>query len=290
MALETTVAEMKKELTEIKEALSATCVNARQDEKFIPTDVHCTSMPKTYASATATEDLSNFSRQHSNTSVRLFSAKPSNPQPPPASKYNIVLYGIEECPKGTAKTVRFKNDLDRVSSILSGLDNVIQAQSVSDVVRLGKYNHERTRPRPILVKLLRSVDVSTVLTRRRLLPVVYRIKLFLSQKERLCESMLLKERWLLIQSGTNRSSIKIKNNISLLVDNKLYAKWNKSTHRLTYLSPDLPAPTPSRNGLQEKPSGFPSESDANIGGSATTLKINDDATDNPQQLISKQPQ
>ena len=78
-------------------------VNARQDKKVNATDVHCTSMPKSYASATAN---------------KVIQYKPSKQEPsPPASKYNIVLYGIGECPKGTAKTIRFKNDLDCISRI-----------------------------------------------------------------------------------------------------------------------------------------------------------------------------
>ena len=150
-ALETIVAGIKKELIKVKEALSATRENTTQDKESSATDAYCTSMHKSYASVTANEIPSNLPKLHSNTSIRSSSTKPSKQElSSSVSKYNIVLYGIEECPKGTARMIRFKNDLDRASSILSGLDSTIQAQSVSDVVRMGRYNPERKRPRPIL--------------------------------------------------------------------------------------------------------------------------------------------
>ena len=172
-ALEITVAGIKKELIEVKEALSATLENATQDEESSAIDTYCVSMHKSCTFVTANEVPSNLPKLHSNTSTRSSSAKPSKQElSSSVSKYNIVLYG--------------------------------------------------------------------------------HIKPLLSQEERLCESVLLKERWLLTQSGTSRSSIKIKSNTSLLVDNKLDAKWNKSTHRTTVFFSRLPAPTPLRDGPQEQ--------------------------------------
>ena len=45
----------------------------------------------------------------------------------------------------------------------------------------------------------------------------------LSSQERLCESLLLKERWKLIQAGTDRRHIKIRRS-SLIVSGKFHAE------------------------------------------------------------------
>ena len=149
--------QCEKALIEVKCFLppARTLHRMRSSVRYI--DAYCASMHKSCAFVTANEvpsNLPNLPKLHSNTSTRSSSAKPSEG------------YGKNH----TSKIIRFKNDLDRASSILSGLENTIQAQSVSDVVRMGRYNPDRKRPRPILVKLLWSAYVSTVLTRRRSLP------------------------------------------------------------------------------------------------------------------------
>jgi len=113
-------------------------------------------------------------------------------------KYNVVVYGIKECGKGTPRQERLNHDLDKVTSIVTEGENSINPLSIRDFLRLGKYREQSKQPRQILVKLNRTIDVSLVLSKARFLPKEIRIKPDMSQEERQIESLLLKERWVLI--------------------------------------------------------------------------------------------
>ena len=65
------------------------------------------------------------------------------PKKDPERKFNIVVYGINECSKGTPRHRRLQSDLSSVVSVLSKLDNNIQPQSIKDCYRLGKFLAER---------------------------------------------------------------------------------------------------------------------------------------------------
>ena len=148
-------------------------------------------------------------------------------------KFSIIAYGVSECPEGTSKPDQSSHDFGEVASFLWKVDSSIQPQSIKDMHRLGKYHHERLRPRPILVKFLRSADVSKVLAKRSFIQPPYSVKPYLSKEEQRCESALLKERWSLIQSGTSRESIKIRLKDGwIMVDSKLYGKWDSTTNTL----------------------------------------------------------
>ena len=88
-------------------------------------------------------------------------------------KFSIIVYGVSECPEGTSKPDQSSHDFGEVASFLLKVDSSIQPQSIKDMHRLGKYHHERPRPRPILVKFLRSADVSKVLAKRNLIKPPY---------------------------------------------------------------------------------------------------------------------
>ena len=81
---------------------------------------------------------------------------------------NIVVYGINESPPKTAKPDRTKNDLLNLLPVLNSVDSSIQNASIKDLYRLGKFDPSQTRPRPILVKFLCRIDVSTILSNRNL--------------------------------------------------------------------------------------------------------------------------
>ena len=158
-------------------------------------------------------------------------------------QFNLVIFGVDECPANS--------DLSQVSQILSPTDESFQSYSISDSFRLGKFSIDRRRPRPILVKLLRSSDVSNILSKRRSLTLPYSIKLDLSLEEWQRESAFLKERWSLIQSGIVHKSIRI-HNFSILVNNKLHGKLDISSNQFhccsplnTPLSPNSPLVTNS---------------------------------------------
>ena len=106
------------------------------------------------------------------------------------------------------------------------LDNSIQPYSIRDTIRLGKYNYTG-RPRPLLVTLNRSSDVTTILSRRTQVKPPHVIKADLSKEARAVESHLVKARWSLIQAKTSKSDIKIRGN-KLYVNGKVYGQADKS--------------------------------------------------------------
>ena len=139
-------------------------------------------------------------------------------------KSNLVVFGVAEHPTGTPRHTRTLEDLSAISGILSKLSNSISEQSIKDCFRLGKFKEGRSRP--ILVKMLRICDVSSVLALRRNLSSVapnISIKPDLSQEARRIERILLKERRELINSGVDKVSIKLRGSV-LFKGNKRYGE------------------------------------------------------------------
>ena len=153
------------------------------------------------------------------------SAAPPKPPPlVPDSRYNVVLYGIVESPSDTPRSDRQKHDLDQLLNVLSNIDASLTAASIRDFHRLGKFKPSNTRPRPLLVKFLRTFEASIVLSKKDSLASSLQhvsIKRDMSLEERQIENALLKERRSLIDSGIERKFIKIRGN-SLYVKNKLH--------------------------------------------------------------------
>ena len=138
-------------------------------------------------------------------------------------KFNVVVYGTTEHPPKTNRQTRLNKDLECLLTCFSEIDNKIDSSAIKDFFRLGKYVSSSSRPRPLLVKFLRSADVNTLLQNRSKLTSSLSIKPDLTPEERAKESLLLKERWSLIQKGFERKQIKI-SNYSVFVNNKLYCK------------------------------------------------------------------
>ena len=151
----------------------------------------------------------------------------------PDRKYNVVVYGIQECPSGTSKSERNKQDVDQVLPVLSKLDADIQSFSIRDCLRLGKYKAHSQRPRPLLIKLNRAMDVSSILSKRSDLPDGITVEPDMSIQEQLTERLLMKERWTLIQSGVNKKDIKIKSSVLYLRGKKHAEVSNSALIRLS---------------------------------------------------------
>ena len=140
-------------------------------------------------------------------------------------KSNVVVFGVEECPQNTLRSVRILRDSKEVSKIFSSIDVHIEPNQILDCFRLGKFKPQQTRPRPILVKLHRAIDAVTIFANRSALKPPIFIKSDLSPAERATESILLKERWSLIQKGHSRKSIKLNSQRGcLFLNNQLYGK------------------------------------------------------------------
>ena len=153
------------------------------------------------------------------------------------SKFNIVLYGVEECPSGRSRSARLESDLSSVVDVLSSVDTSIQPQSVKDCFRLGKFSPSASRPRPILVKFVRIADVTKIFANKRNLSPPFSIKPDMSRAQRLQESVLMRERWCLIQSGVSRNSIRVKGD-SLYLNHKLHGCVSNSCY-LSFCHPSF---------------------------------------------------
>jgi hypothetical protein len=141
-------------------------------------------------------------------------------------KFNIVIFGVRECPPGTYRSTRLSQDLNSVTSIFSKLSPDISGQSIRDHFRLGKYCSDKCHP--ILVKFVRSCDVVSLLSsKHRLSDPAISIKPDFSQAERNIHSILLRERRSLLSQGDDSRSIKIRGN-SLFLDGSLYGKVQNS--------------------------------------------------------------
>lgn len=155
------------------------------------------------------------------------------------SKFNVVLYGVEECRAGLSRPARFESDLSSAVDIFSALDSSIQPQSIKDCYRLGKFSRDAARPRPIMVKFVRIADVTKIFSRRRSLSPPFSIKPDMSRAQRLRESILMQERWHLVRSGVDRKSIKLRGD-SLYVKDKLHGRVSNSKFVCVSAGPDAP--------------------------------------------------
>ena len=111
-----------------------------------------------------------------------------------------------------------------IMALISDLDPDIGPSAVRDHFRLGKFNDAHSRPRPILVKLNRTSEVESILSKRARVTGLHGVKPDLPQEVRQREYTLMKERWALTQSGVERSDIKIRGS-SILLRKKLHAQY-----------------------------------------------------------------
>ena len=164
-------------------------------------------------------------------------------------KCNVVFYGIAECPPNTSKPARSQSDL---KNILSAVLN-IESSAIKDLHRLGKFKPTQQRPRPLLVQFLRALDAQAVLYDRSKLSPPILAKPDMTPEERNTESLLLKERWKLIQQGYSRKSIKIRN-AHIYVNNQPHGiVTNSKFNQLSQLAP-LSSDATSTNTSQPEPS------------------------------------
>jgi len=107
-------------------------------------------------------------------------------------------------------------------------NNDITEHSIRDCLRLGKFNSTRAKPRPLLVKLSRAFDVNTILYNRSKIPKGIQVKPDMNKEEKLREQLVLKERWSLISSDTDKKHIRIRGT-KLNVKNQIHGEIIDST-------------------------------------------------------------
>ena len=188
---------------------------------------------------------------HTDSSVNFRKPSTTSAAPPNKDrKFNIILYGIEE-PQKAGATIRKMDDLKRVESVIQSVG--ANRDSVRDCVRLGKFKPQASKPRPILANLTRVSDVQEVLSKVNRLSKPIVIKPDLSLQQRKIESILLKERWSLIQQGQPRSTIKIRNS-KLYVDNSLYGSSNGTSFNIAHNTLNLNLSSESLQNGDDNPS------------------------------------
>ena len=174
-------------------------------------------------------------QSHKFTQPCVVSSIPLHLKPSPDKKFNIVLYGVDECAPGMSRSARQESDLSTVAAVLSSLDSSISSQCIKDCLRLGKVS-SKSRPRPILVKFIRICDINKTFSKVRHIPKPYILKPDMSRSQRVRESVLLKERWALIQNGISRKHIKIRDDC-LLVNNHLHGRAVNQIFEIDFASP-----------------------------------------------------
>ena len=88
----------------------------------------------------------------------------------------MVLYGVEECRPGVSRSARQESDLSSVVTVFSALDSSIQPQSIRDCYRLGTFSPGASHPRPILVKFVRTADITKIFAKMKSLSIPFSIK------------------------------------------------------------------------------------------------------------------
>ena len=224
-ALKAIVQQIQSSVTSFSQTLEATNQGADvQLSQASPS--HSTRPVGSYAAAVSP----NVNRTSSRNATNLRGASKSTARD---RKFNIVMYGIGECENGTRRHARITSDVKSVTTTIQSICPEITEQSVCDCIRLGKYNSESSRARPILVQLTRSCDVVNILSNRNKLPSssYISIKPHMSKFERTTELTLLRQRRSLVEQGTDKKSIKIWGN-SLYVNKSRYGVANDSVFTL----------------------------------------------------------
>ena len=125
----------KKEILELKEPINTLTLKISQLlESFQGQNPTQNVTP---AATKTTQDST--SRPTPSSSARLASTISTDD----SRKYNVLLFGLKECTKGTNRSDRTKQELDQITNIFSIEKNV----GPRDSFRLGKYDKKSSRPR-----------------------------------------------------------------------------------------------------------------------------------------------
>lgn len=168
---------------------------------------------------------------------------PYNSIPRKERKFNLVVFGVDECPKGTSRSKRLESDEQVITTHIKGSVPSFTSLSIRDCYRLGRYSESSSRPRPVLISLDRVSLVQQILSKRLSLSTnTIRIKPDLSPEERHIASIVLSERKSLIESGSvvDKTSIKIRGP-RLFIGRRLHGEViNGTFHRSNSLGNHAP--------------------------------------------------
>ena len=181
-------------------------------------------------------------------------------------RYNLVVYGVKECAPGTNRHTRLIHDNNEIAKMVNKINPDIPVSSIRDCTRLGKFSDDRCRP--ILTKMTRTCDVSSILSQRnKLRGSGFLVKPDLSKEARQIDKLLMKFRWDLIQLGVKKGDIRIRgnslyvNNVKKghIVDGKLIEDSSIESDFSTHPQDDLISPS------LDQPLCLSQDSDVNLG-------------------------
>ena len=158
-------------------------------------------------------------------------------EPPKAKSdklFNVVMYGIKESQPNSSRATRLKHDMEAMQNVLTNIDPALSKSSIRDFHRLGKYNTSNPKPRPILIKFLRTFDTTSVLSKRSSVPRPILIKPVMTREERAIEAVYLRTRWQLAQNGTDKNFVKLRGN-NIYVNKSLFGTIERSSSTESYV-------------------------------------------------------
>ena len=101
--------------------------------------------------------------------VREVRKKPPNPytrENQQKRRFNLVIFGVDECPKNTPRLARISQDETSVTECFKKLVPSFLQESIRDCFRLGRYSENSAKPRPILISLTKTSEVELILSKR----------------------------------------------------------------------------------------------------------------------------
>ena len=107
--------------------------------------------------------------------------------------------------------------------------------AIRDGIKLWIHKEDAHSPRPTLAKFVRSTDISRLLSKTFKLPHPVVIKPDMTSTHHSPEAALLKQRWLLIQDGIPKQSIKIHKD-KLFVNGHLYDQVLDSEFKVLHIT------------------------------------------------------
>lgn len=216
--LRNTIAELTKELSTLRSLLPVEASSTQKHNVPVP-------IPLSYSSAVKSKGSTDFSSEDVAPSPHhSLPPKPQSHSDRNERKFNVVIIGLAECPKGTPRAERMAMDEEAIVHSIRQQIPSFSPLCIRDCYRLGKYEHSSaSRPRPILVSLNRASDVSLVLS-KRFPPGSIHIRPDLPLEARRAQSIIRRERQSLIDQGlTDKRTIKIRGN-RIFIGERLFGR------------------------------------------------------------------
>ena len=180
---------------------------------------------------------SNITSETSSSKINHLCTSSDHVEPPKAKSdklFNVVVYGIKESQPKSSRATRQKHDIDAIQNVLTHIDPTLSKSSISDFHRLGKCSASNSKSRPILIKFLRTLDATLILSKRASLPKQIVIKSDMTREERAVEAVYLRTRWNLAQNGTDKKFIKLRGK-DIYVNKSLFGTIERSDSTKSYV-------------------------------------------------------